>query len=241
MSEYLLSVANISLIDNKTGLQLATATLKSHNISQSVDTTDIRAGWNNELLTRIKTNKTVTISIEDVCQNRDFIAAAFGSTVEAKKAITGRTVAKEYTYATAGVTLSPAPKNASASIQCWLADGTVKTGTVSGGKITIEGADEGEVVMVGSYEYAATTGDYIGILSDKFSGTYTLVMEEPVYDLDVNIIAYKKSVFPRVQADDSFELGGTSEQSETTVSYNFTALKAKGSNELGYFYYEPAE
>ena len=237
-SEYLLDVANISIIENKTGLQLATATLKSHNISQSVDTSDIRGGQGNELLTRIKSNKTVTITIEDVCQNRDFLAMAMGSTVESKKAITGRTVAKEYVYGGSEITLAPVPKSETDTVTYWV-NGEKKTKALVGGKLTPESAEEGDVVTVGSYEYSATAGDYIGIFSDKFSGTYTLVMEEPVVDLDLNVVAYKKSVFPRVQADDSFELGGSSERAEKTISYTFTALKTKGSNELGYFYYEP--
>lgn len=237
-SEYLLDVCNISLIDNATQLQLATATLKSHNISQSVDTTDIRGGQGNEVLTRIKSNKTVTITIEDVCHNRDFIAMAMGSKVEGSKAITGRTVAKEYSFVSGGITLSPTPKSTSGTIKCWDSKGKAVDGTITSGKLTITGANPGDVVTVGSYEYAATDGDYIAISSNKFSGTFTLVMEEPVVDLDLNVIGYKKSVFPRVQADDSFELAGSSERAESTISYTFTALKTKGSDELGYFYYE---
>lgn len=238
-SEYLLDVANISIIDNASGLQLATATLKSHNISQSVDTTDVRGGQGNELLTRIKSNKTVTITIEDVCHNRDFIAMAMGSEVKAQQNFDGHTVAKEYTYATAGITLNPAPKATDGKIKCWTADGKLVEGTYATNKLTVTEAKEGEVITVGSYVYQVTKGDRIAISSSKFSGTFTLVMEEPVLDLDLNVVAYKKSVFPRVQADDSFELTGSSERTEKTVSYTFTALKTKGVDELGYFYYEP--
>lgn len=240
-SEYLLDVANISIIENKTGLQLATATLKSHNISQSVDSSDIRGGQGNELLTRIKSNKTVTITIEDVRHNRDFLAMAMGSSVESKKSITGLTVAKDYIYdGSTPIDLVPAAKDDSATVTYWI-NGEKKSTALVSGQLTPEGASENDVVTIGSYEYSATGGDYIGIFTDKFSGTYTLVMEEPVIDLDLNVIANKKSVFPRVQADDSFELGGSAERTEKTISYTFTALKAKGTNELGYFYYEPAE
>lgn len=239
-SEYLLDVANISIIDNATQMQLATATLKTHNISQSVDTSDIRGGQGNELLTRIKSNKTVTITIEDVCHNRDFLALAMGSTVEkAKTNFVGHTVAKEYTIETANeITLSPAPKATTATIKCWDSKGKAVDGNWATNKLTVTGAQKGEVYTVGSYEYEVKTGDFVAISSNKFSGTYMLVMEEPVVDLDLNVVAYKKSVFPRVQADDSFELSGSSERSEKTISYTFTALKTKGANELGYFYYE---
>ena len=56
--EFLLSVADVLLLD-KEGHQLASATLKSHNMSQTVDSTDIRAGQNNDILATIKNNKTI--------------------------------------------------------------------------------------------------------------------------------------------------------------------------------------
>lgn len=239
-SEYLLDVANITLIDNTTQLQLATATLKSHNISQSVDTTDIRGGQGNEVLTRIKSNKTVTITIEDVCHNRDFIAMAMGSAVETKSSFDTYTVAKDYTFTSGQITLDPAPKNQTQEVTYWVNGKKQKT-ALAAGKLTPTGASAGDTVTIGSYLYAAKAGELVSISSNKFSGTFTLVMEEPVVDLDLNVVGYKKSVFPRVQADDSFELSGSSERAESTISYTFTALKTKGSDELGYFYYESAK
>lgn len=239
-SEYLLDVAKAYLIENATGFECATGTLKSHTISQSVDTSDIRGGQGNELLSRIKSNKTVTITLEDVCHNRDFIAMAMGSGLEAKadKAFDTHTVAKDYTYVTAGITLNPAPKATSGTIKCWNKEGKLVSGTLQNGKLTVTGAQDGDVITVGSYLYQAKAGDLIKISSSKFSGTYTLILEEPVINLDLEVIATKKSVFPRVQADDSFELVGGSERGEKTMSYTFTALKTPGVDELGYFYYE---
>lgn len=241
-SEYLLDVAKAYLIENATGFECATGTLKSHTISQSVDTSDIRGGQGNELLSRIKSNKNVTITLEDVCHNRDFIAMAMGSEVKAQQNFETHTVAKDYVVgATATeITLDPAPKAGTTKIKYWAADGSQKEGTVSNSKLTIAGAKQGEVITVGSYLYTAKAGDLISIASSKFSGTYTLILEEPVIDLNLDVIAYKKSVFPRVQADDSFELVGGSERGEKTMSYTFTALKTPGVDELGYFYYEKA-
>ena len=66
--EFLLSVADVLLLDSKTGAQLASATLKSHSMNQSVDTTEIRAGQANDVLATIKNNKTIEVTIEDVQQ-----------------------------------------------------------------------------------------------------------------------------------------------------------------------------
>ena len=74
--ELLLSVADITLIDNATGVEYATASLKSHNISQSVDTSEIRAGRKNAVITTLESNKTITVELEDVHANRDWLAIA---------------------------------------------------------------------------------------------------------------------------------------------------------------------
>ena len=76
--EFLLSVADVLLLD-KDGHQLASATLKSHSMNQTVDTTEIRAGQANDVLATIKNNKTIEVTIEDVQQKHDFIAMMLGS------------------------------------------------------------------------------------------------------------------------------------------------------------------
>ena len=80
--EFLLSVADVLLLD-KDGNQLASATLKSHNMTQSVDTTEIRGGQRNDVLATIKNNKTIEVTIEDVQQQRDFIAMMLGAEIQA--------------------------------------------------------------------------------------------------------------------------------------------------------------
>ena len=80
--EFLLSVADVLLIDKESKAQLASATLKSHNMSQTVDTTEIRAGQRNDVLATIKNNKTIEVTIEDVQQQRDFIAMMLGAEVK---------------------------------------------------------------------------------------------------------------------------------------------------------------
>ena len=80
--EFLLSVADVLLIDKDSKAQLASATLKTHNMNQTVDTTEIRAGQRNDVLATIKNNKTIEITIEDVQQQRDFIAMMLGAEVE---------------------------------------------------------------------------------------------------------------------------------------------------------------
>ena len=83
--ELLLSVADVLLIDLDTKMEYATASLKTHNISQSVDTSEIRAGRNNAVVATLESNKTITVEIEDVHSNRDWIAIAMDAEVEENK------------------------------------------------------------------------------------------------------------------------------------------------------------
>ena len=82
--EFLLSVADVLLVDLESGMEYATATLASHNISQSVDTTEIRAGRNNAVIATLESNKTITVEIEDVHANRDWIAIAMDAELAEK-------------------------------------------------------------------------------------------------------------------------------------------------------------
>ena len=42
--EMLLGVADVLILDDATGMQIASATLSSHTIEQTVDSTDLRGG-----------------------------------------------------------------------------------------------------------------------------------------------------------------------------------------------------
>ena len=57
--ELLLSVADVTLIEltkDNEGYEYATASLKSHNISQTVDTSEIRAGRKNAVIATLESN-----------------------------------------------------------------------------------------------------------------------------------------------------------------------------------------
>ena len=87
--EFLLSVADVLLIDLESGMEYATATLASHNISQSVDTSEIRAGRNNAVIATLESNKTITVEVEDVHANRDWLAIAMDAELVEKEDFDG--------------------------------------------------------------------------------------------------------------------------------------------------------
>ena len=246
--EFLLSVADVLLLDAKTGTQLASATLKSHSMNQTVDTTEIRAGQANDVLATIKNNKTIEITIEDVQQKHDFIAMMLGSamenaaaTVDAYELPKGMPLATETT-----LELAHAPKQ---SEEVKVTDATGKTlGTLTGDgsatTVTVSGAalKAGDIVYVSGYAYAAPAGSQkIVVKSDKFAGSYKMVLDEQVFDADMQIIARKQTVFHKVIPNDSFTLDGSSERAEKTASYTFTVALVPGEEELGYILYIPEQ
>ena len=77
----LLGVAD-ALVITKSGLQIAAGTLSSTSIDMSTDISDIRAGRGNKLIGRIKTNKNVSVTIEDLEQTPEFQALVSGAEIK---------------------------------------------------------------------------------------------------------------------------------------------------------------
>ena len=243
--EFLLSVADVLLLDDK-GNQLASATLKSHSMNQTVDTTEIRAGQANDVLATIKNNKTIEITIEDVQQKHDFIAMMLGSamedaaaTVDAYELPKGMPLASETT-----LELAHAPKQGE---EVKVTDATGKSlGTLTGNGtdnvVTVSGENlaKDKIVYVSGYAYEAPAkSQKIVIKSDRFAGSYKMVLDEQVFDADMQIIARKQTVFHKVIPNDSFTLDGSSERAEKTASYTFTVALVPGEESLGYILYIP--
>ena len=243
--EFLLSVADVLLLDEK-GNQLASATLKSHSMNQTVDTTEIRAGQANDVLATIKNNKTIEITIEDVQQKHDFIAMMLGSAMEdAAATVDAYELPKGMPLKSATeLELAHAPKVAEEvkvtdatgkSLGTLTGNGTDKVVTVSG-----DALKAGDIVYVSGYAYAAPADSQkIVIKSDRFAGSYKMVLDEQVFDADMKIIARKQAVFHKVIPNDSFTLDGSAERAEKTASYTFTVALVPGEESLGYILYIP--
>lgn len=237
--EFLLSVADVLLLD-KEGNQIASATLKTHNMTQSVDTTEIRGGQRNDVLATIKNNKTIEVTIEDVQQQRDFIAMMLGTkavagAVDAYVLPQGLTVSSEKK-----VTLPQEPKSGEVVVLT-KTDGTPISATFTAKESSVlEGVVEGDIVFCSGYKYSApATSEKMVIASDKFAGSYKMILDEQVFNEDMQVIARKQTVFHKVIPNDSFTLDGSAERAEKTISYTFTVALETGQSELGYIAYIP--
>lgn len=219
----LLGVAD-ALVITKSGLQIAAGTLSSTSIDMSTDISDIRAGRGNKLIGRIKTNKNVSVTIEDLEQTPEFQALVSGAEIKTGS-ITAYVMPKEVKYTTSGIDLEETPIEK--TIPCInLKDGSKVEGTVSDKKLTISaGADEGDVILVGAYTYNASSAKHFKVQAGKFAENVTVVLEEDVYDGEtMQIIGRKQTILENCSVDENFSLAGSREIGETTASYTFTAL-----------------
>lgn len=218
----LLGVAD-ALVITKSGLQIAAGSLSSHTFDQTVDITDLRAGRGNKLIGRLKTNKNVSVTIEDLEQTPEFQALVSGAEIKTGS-ITAYVMPKEVKYVTSGITLDHTPIEE--TIPCIkLKDGSKVDGTVAGTTLTISGATEGDAILVGAYTYNATSAKHFKVQAGKFAENVTVVLEEDVYDGEtMQIIGRKQTILENCSPDENFSLAGSREIGETTASYTFTAL-----------------
>ena len=237
--EFLLSVADVLLLD-KDGHQLASATLKSHSMNQTVDTTEIRAGQANDVLATIKNNKTIEVTIEDVQQKHEFIAMMLGSEIQDDVEVEAYVMPQGLTVAGGKVTLPHEPKEG-VKPALTKVDGTPIETTFTGmqsGNLT--GVQDGDIVYVEGYPYVISEDTMkIAIKSDEFAGSYKMVLDEQVFNADMQVIARKQTVFHKVIPNDSFTLDGSAERAEKTASYTFTVALEPGQQDLGYVLYVP--
>ena len=233
--ELLLSVADVLLIDSN-GMEYATASLKTHNISQSVDTSEIRAGRNNAVIATLESNKTITVEIEDVHANRDWLAIAMDAELTEGKTVNLRVLPQTLKVEGGKVKLSRTPaeaikgynksaENAEVTIS---SDGTVTTAT------------DGDIILVESYE-VQVEADVIEMGGEGAGHAFAMYMEESVFNNNMKVIATKTTYFPRVVPESSFSIEGSSELAEQNMTYTFTVAKAEGQNYLGQVIYVPVE
>ena len=238
--ELLLSVADVLLIDNKSGLEYASATLASHNISQSVDSSEIRAGRKNAVICTLESNKTITVEVEDVHANRDWIAIAMDAKLEDGLTIDARHLpVKLVVDDSLKVKLPKVPKNPD-EVKFFSATRQEVTGAAGAdGEFTLTGVQKGDVVETSSFIYVADA-DVMEIGGEGVGRSFSMFLEETVMNNDMEVIATKTTFFPRVVPDSSFTMEGTSELAEQNVTYTFTVVQADGFDYLGQIYYVKA-
>lgn len=246
--EFLLSVADVLLIDLESGMEYATATLASHNISQSVDTTEIRAGRNNAVIATLESNKTITVEVEDVHANRDWIAIAMDAELLTQEEYMEKleldafdvvVLPQTLKVENMKVKLSREPKADETLLAYNKKDGSAVTISKDGAVST--GAENGDIILVASYKAAAEKADVMEIGGEGAGRAFAMYLEESVFNNNMKVIATKTTYFPRVVPESSFTMEGSSELAEQNMTYTFTVSQPEGEKFLGQIIYVPVE
>ena len=237
--ELLLSVADVLLIDSETGMEYATASLKSHNISQTVDTSEIRAGRNNAVIATLESNKTITVEVEDVHANRDWLAIAMDAELVEKAAFDVVVLPQTLKVEDTKVKLSRTPKDGETLLAYNKKDGSPVTISAEG--VVSTGAKDGDIILVASYKTTAQKADVMEIGGEGAGRAFAMYLEESVFNNNMKVIATKTTYFPRVVPESSFTMEGSSELAEQNMTYTFTVSQPEGETFLGQIIYVPVE
>ena len=238
--ELLLGTVDALLVDNETNIEYATATVKSHSIAQSVDTTEIRAGRKDVVIATIESNKSITVELEDAETKRDWVAIAMDAEITDETSIDVRVLPQQVVVGEGlKIKLDKAPKVGSEPIVIFgetqiEASFTGAAGTLTAGE---SGLQVGDVVDVMSYTTTATKAQVMQIGGEGVGRSFSLYLEESIFNGNMKVIATKITYFPRVIPQSSFTLEGTNELGEQNVTYTFNVAQADGYDYLGKVYY----
>ena len=229
------SVADIYFYSRNTGMELFTGTLTQHEITQSVDEEDIKAGRDNAVLATIKKNKQISFTLTDVISRLDQEAFQFGGVV---KDVDGNVEAmhmpKNYTVVGGKVTLDKTPITGEEVKVYSLKTNKEVPSTLAGNVLTLTGAEEGEIVFVGGFKYVAPDGaKYYDIAADPTTEPMFAVIEVPIYDNDMNLVALKQYHFPKVSMSGNVTKSGQSEKTTPSIQTEVKVLKDNSVDYLG--------
>lgn len=229
------SVADIYFYSRNTGMELFTGTLTQHEITQSVDEEDIKAGRDNAVLATIKKNKQITFTLTDVISRLDQEAFQFGGVVkEVDGNVEAMHMPKNYTVAGGKVTLDKTPITGEEVKVYSLKTNKEIPSVLADNVLTLTGAEEGEIVFVGGFKYIAPEGaKYYDIAADPTTEPMFAVIEVPIYDNDMNLVALKQYHFPKVSMSGNVTKSGQSEKTTPAIQTEVKVLKDNSVDYLG--------
>lgn len=247
------SVANFYAYDEKSGLEYYSGTLESHELSASAETEEIKGGQGNNVIASIDKAKELTLKIVDVVARQDIEALKLGGEIKAvgSDIVDAFHMPKNYTVSeeesSKSITLDAVPK---AGEEVLIYNNKTKKviesskTTISGNKVTITDTSiqAGDTVWVTGFKYQALATDkYSEISSTAFAPTLFVVVEVPLFDTDMSIVATKQYLFPRAKMDSAVTISGQSEKTKNTRETSLKILKDPSVDYLGRVVYKYEE
>ena len=247
------SVANFYAYDEKSGLEYYSGTLESHELSASAETEEIKGGQGNNVISSIDKAKELTLKIVDVVARQDIEALKLGGEIKAvgSDIVDAFHMPKNYTVteelSTKSITLDAVPK---AGEEVLVYNNKTKKVIesskvqISSNKVTITdpAIKAGDTVWVTGFKYQALATDkYAEISSTAFAPTLFVVVEVPLFDTDMSIVATKQYLFPRAKMDSAVTISGQSEKTKNTRETSLKILKDPSVDYLGRVVYKYEE
>lgn len=242
---YELKVANVILEDLETGVEMYSASLDTHQISQTVSEELIKAGQENDTFVTLTKSKEIKVTLEDIMAKLDWQAAKVGGSLEERelevsafpknykvKDSSGELVIELEHEPVNGVLPVIYRKDTHKAISTDLL-------TLEGKVITIsdDSLSAGDLVFGSSYKYL-TTSDSLMIDSGSKARHFRCEMHIPVLSSDLSLLFTKKIVFHKVAMSQNWEFSGATEISKNNQSTELTVLKHDDYDGLGYIVYE---
>lgn len=253
---YDFTTVNANIVDLDTGVELFSASLKSHSINKTVTKTPLKAGVGGMTWVELEENDDFTVEIQDLQSKVDMEALKLSGSLPVEKSIELTALPKNYTLTSGGsnkltITLDQEPI-AGQTVTVYRTDNgkpivssrvsfSTKTLTIdtSASEETVDGLAAGNVVMVGSYKYNQDNAKVIDIKAEAVGKNVSLTLEQPIYDANKKVKYYKQYHFFRCSLGSEFTSESSTEMSEQPVSSSFTVLKDPTRDTLGFIAYIP--
>lgn len=242
---YELKVASVVLTEEKTGMEMYSASLETHSIAQTVGEELIKAGTENETFVRLTKDKEIKVELNDIQQKRDWVAAKMGGSLT-EQLVEVSAFPKNYKVkselGSVCVELEHEPKND--VLPKFYNKKTNKVIDEShlelqGKKVIIteESFVEGDVIFGASYRYE-TTAETVKIDNASSTPNFRVELHIPVLYADMSLAYTKKVIFHRASLGQNWSFDGSTDITKQTTAHTLTVLKHDDYEELGYIVYE---
>lgn len=242
---YELKVASVVLTEEKTGMEMYSASLETHSIAQTVGEELIKAGTENETFVRLTKDKEIKVELTDIQQKRDWIAAKMGGTLT-EQLVEVSAFPKNYKVQSelddVFVELEQEPKNGvMPKLYNKKTNKAIEASNLSleGKRIVIENEAfvEGDVIFGSSYRYE-TVAEALKIDNSATTPNFRVELHIPVLHADMSLAYTKKVIFHRASLGQDWTFDGSTDITKQTTSHTLTVLKHDDYEELGYVVYE---
>lgn len=251
-----ISVGNFYFFSDKLGLELFSGTLSAHSLTNGAgESEDVKGGRDNEILYNIPKSNSFSLEITDVFNDQGLSCLKFGDSL--KKVGTAKVKAfhmpKNYVVQKdsvgGGLYIEVINEpidgedvvayNTKTKTMIDSSKFTQDTTNKSKFKISDVAISEGDNVFVTGFSFYASAEDkYSAIKSMGTNMSGKLIVEIPLFDSEMNIVAYKQFIFHKanISSKDATSTGQT-ERKAVEAKSTFKIIKDVTQNDLGTIIY----